>query len=586
MIFWKIFICLCLVEFNIILIVAALSEGSSVKTLEDIIEGSKSQNSLADQQNLVFRSNNADNIGNRLQGKHQISFTTKDVDITPFPTNKKRNFREAFENKEAEPIRLPDKFEENNILPQFSTDWGDDLLFFATEWDAFPNYLMGSHPAEIQHNFATALDGLEYSYHDYYLHGFFFLEDNPWLMHQPESFGFQSSINVNGAVETQVPEHQNLEESSLVQNHPLSSLAETEPAAVSAANSCNTLASEVGPTQQQDARELNKEGQSPNEFPENPHTLHVNRDHNISKKIRPPKAQNDVIEEVDLPLVEKQQYKTLRPEEKCILLKQEKLSKNRRSSSKKINEQNHMTKKSKETHEKSKEKKNKTVLRSEKTVKDAIDEFRLKLENLSKSSSSEGSLKLFLETLDKFADNKSSDEYLKASKGIKHEDLNMNAWNPYVELFLADNGIPICQSLLDKLKKFVVEKVNDKVGKNSDELFFKMLYFQTKENLEQNFYILPHQLKKFYNYRNSNFKVKNLGLQNVPKNWNYYSDHISKKICEAINWIPWKEFSKCDSNVELYEKREIYLKDKRTKKFGVNYGKLPRWRKGFARKFP
>ncbi|CAH7675729.1 hypothetical protein PPACK8108_LOCUS10761 [Phakopsora pachyrhizi] len=397
-------------------------------------------------------------------------------------------------------------------------------------------------------------------------------------MHQPESFGFQSSINVNGAVETQVPEHQNLEESSLVQNHPLSSLAETEPAAVSAANSCNTLASEVGPTQQQDARELNKEGQSPNEFPENPHTLHVNRDHNISKKIRPPKAQNDVIEEVDLPLVEKQQYKTLRPEEKCILLKQEKLSKNRRSSSKKINEQNHMTKKSKETHEKSKEKKNKTVLRSEKTVKDAIDEFRLKLENLSKSSSSEGSLKLFLETLDKFADNKSSDEYLKASKGIKHEDLNMNAWNPYVELFLADNGIPICQSLLDKLKKFVVEKVNDKVGKNSDELFFKMLYFQTKENLEQNFYILPHQLKKFYNYRNSNFKVKNLGLQNVPKNWNYYSDHISKKICEAINWIPWKEFSKCDSNVELYEKREIYLKDKRTKKFGVNYGKLPRVR--------
>ncbi|KAI8442734.1 hypothetical protein BY996DRAFT_6511146 [Phakopsora pachyrhizi] len=448
MIFRKAFVYLCLVALDIISTNANFSKVTKVKTLGDIAEDSRSQNSLDSRCNLVSYSENAPHIEKKSQVEHQTNLNAKNAEITLFATNKKQNFREALENEEDKQTQPLDSVQANEISPHFSTDWGDDLMFFATEWDAFPTYSMESHPAEIQHYFATALNGLEHSYRDYYLNGNFFLEDNSWLMHQPESFGFQSSINVNGAVETQVPEHQNLEESSLVQNLPLSSLAETEPATVSAANSCNTLAGDVGSTQQQDARELNKEGQSSNEFPENPYTLHFNRDHNISKIIRPSKAKNDVIEEVDLPLVEKQQYKTLRPEEKCILLKQEKLSKNRRSSSKKLGAQNHMIKKSAENNEKSKEKKSKTVLWSEITVKEAIDEFQLKLEDLRKSSLSKGSLKLFMETLDNFADNKSSDEYLKSSKGIKQEDLNMYARNPFVKLFLADNAIPICQSLL------------------------------------------------------------------------------------------------------------------------------------------
>ncbi|CAH7675790.1 expressed protein [Phakopsora pachyrhizi] len=356
----------------------------------------------------------------------------------------------------------------------------------------------------------------------------------------------------------------------------MKNLVETEPTDVSEGTSFNTLASNFGITPQEEARELYKEGQRSNEIVEGSSSLHFNHDPNISQKIRPLKAQDDVIKVLELPLIQKQKNQKLSPEDKFIIEK-ETLLKKKQSSSKAVLMPIHMIKNSIEKHAKFKKNKRKTSTVSENKLKDAIDEFRLKLEYLGKSSSSEGSLNLFLETMDKFADNISTDNYQKSRKGINTEDSKMYSQKHIIKSFLAHNAIPISQSLADDLKKAFVA-LNDKGDKYSDQLFFEMINYQTKENLDQNFYLLPYQLSKFFNYRNSNFKAKNLVLDKVPKNWNYYSDHLAKKICTALNLVPWEDFFTCDSKVEIFEKRQFYLKDRRTGKFGVTYGKLPNLR--------
>ncbi|KAI8448856.1 hypothetical protein BY996DRAFT_6469031 [Phakopsora pachyrhizi] len=247
--------------------------GWKVKTLGNV-------ESLGNQCNLISHTKNSSQVQKQSHVEHQINLNAKNVDITLLAVNKKRNFKEALENKEAKPAQLPDNVQANVISPHYSTDWREDLMLFATEWDAFPTYLMESHPAEIQHNFDTLLNGLEHSYHDYYLQGSSFWENEPWLIHQPESFGSQSGISVNDAAETQVPEHQNLGESSLADNQPLSSLVETLPTDVSARTSYSTLASNFGPTQQEKTRALNEKAQSSNEIFESPHMLNLSRNSN------------------------------------------------------------------------------------------------------------------------------------------------------------------------------------------------------------------------------------------------------------------------------------------------------------------
>ncbi|KAI8459176.1 hypothetical protein BY996DRAFT_6593439 [Phakopsora pachyrhizi] len=254
--------------------------GWKVKTLGNVVQGSRSQESLGNQCNLISHTKNSSQVQKQSHVEHQINLNAKSVDITLLAVNMKRNFKEALENKEAKPAQLPDNVQANVISPHYSTDWGEDLMLFATEWDAFPTYLMESHPAEIQHNFDTSLNGLEHSYHDYYLQGSSFWENEPWLIHQPESFGSQSGISVNDAAETQVPEHQNLGESSLADNQPLSSLVETVPTDVSARTCYSILASNFGPTQQEKTRALNEKAQSSNEIFESPHMLNLSRDSN------------------------------------------------------------------------------------------------------------------------------------------------------------------------------------------------------------------------------------------------------------------------------------------------------------------
>ncbi|KAI8447118.1 hypothetical protein BY996DRAFT_7741916, partial [Phakopsora pachyrhizi] len=436
--------------------------------------------------------------------------------------------------------------------------------------------MMESHPAEIQHNFDTALNGLEHSYHDYYLQGSSFWENDPWLIHQPESFGPQSGISVNDAAETQVPEHQNLGESSLADNQPLSSLVETVPTDVSAGTSYSTLASNFGPNQQEKTRALNEKGQSSNEIFESPHMLNLSRDPNIFKKNRPSKAQKDIVEIEDLPFKGKQRPRTLSADEKYAAEK-EALLKSRPSSSKAPGGKSHRIAKNIKDHGKKKKKYREKVPPSEKALIDAIDEFKLNLVELRGSSSSKSSLNLFLETMDKIADNKSIEDFPKSRKVINQQYLKLYTQKPYFKSFLANSGIPICQSLLNELQKSI-EKSNDEGGKNSDYFFFKATNGQIKRNFDQNLYILPHQVSLFFNAKKYDFKVENIVLEKVPCNWNYYTDHLSKTFCTAIKMIPWKELFISDKEIDLFEKREMYMKYRKLKRFGVDYGRLPSMR--------
>ncbi|KAI8444924.1 hypothetical protein BY996DRAFT_8036923 [Phakopsora pachyrhizi] len=573
MIFRKALMFLCLVALKSLSTSATFSKGSKIKSLEDIAEGSRSKNPFCSQDNLISRTKSTSHIEEQSQAKH-CSFPDKNVDITPIGANNKRSFKEAFESRDAKSNNLPDCLEENRFTPNFLTGQGD-VMFSATELDDFTTYLTDTHPAEMQHNFATALDGLEHSYHDYYLQGNYMWENNPWLIVQPESLGSQSSICLNGAAETQVPEHRNFGEPSLVNNQPLSSLIETEPKAVPEESTYDAAASNFRPTHEGEVRESDKEGRSLNEFFETPHLLDFNHDPIISKKFSPSKAKKDVFEKEDLQVLEKQLSWKLGPGEKFIIENKE-LLQSRPSSSKSPGRQIHKI--TKNTKENAKEKKKiNTVSRSRSSLKNAMNEFKLKLRELSGSSLFKGSLNLFLETMDNFADNNPTKNYTNSRKRIKPQDLKIYSQNSHAVSFLADSVNPICQSLLYELQKSI-KNCDDKIGKKSDLFFFELINEQIKRNFDQNLYIFPHQVALFFNVGSSDFKVENLVLERPPSNWNYYSDHIAKKICMSVKLIPWKELSTSDSKVDVFDKREIYAKHKRIKGYNVDYGRLPRMR--------
>ncbi|CAH7676340.1 expressed protein [Phakopsora pachyrhizi] len=513
MVFRKAVIYLCLGALKILSTNAAFSKSNDIKTLDDIAEGSMPENPFFSQDNFISCTKNTSQIEKQSQAEGYINFPDKNAVITQFVANNKRDFKETLENREAKPVHSPVNLEEHKLTPSIVTDQVDDLMFFATELDDFPTYLMEFHPAEIQPNSATASDGLELSYHDYHLQDNDFGENNSWLINQSEPLGFQSSTVLNGAAEIPVPEHQNLGAPSLDNNQLFCSLFEAEPTAVSEENTYNAWASNFGPTLHEEARESYKEGQISNESIENLHSLNFNYDSNILK-IGLSKAQNDVFELEDLPVLEKQLSQTLSPGEKYII-ENESLLKSRRSHSKAPGRQSRKI--TKNTKDKEEEEKNiKTASRSENSLKNVMDEFKLKLGDLSESSSSKGSLNLFLKTIDNFADNMSTEDCRKSRKRIKLQHLEIYSQKSLVSLFL--------------------------------------------------------------NVGNSDFKVENLDLEKAPTNRNYYSDHLAKKICMAIKLIPWKELSISDRKLEIFEKREIYTQHKRVKRFDVNYGRLPRMR--------
>ncbi|CAH7676404.1 expressed protein [Phakopsora pachyrhizi] len=574
MVFRKAVIYLCLGALKILSTNAAFSKSNDIKTLDDIAEGSMPENPFFSQDNFISCTKNTSQIEKQSQAEGYINFPDKNAVITQFVANNKRDFKETLENREAKPVHSPVNLEEHKLTPSIVTDQVDDLMFFATELDDFPTYLMEFHPAEIQPNSATASDGLELSYHDYHLQDNDFGENNSWLINQSEPLGFQSSTVLNGAAEIPVPEHQNLGAPSLDNNQLFCSLFEAEPTAVSEENTYNAWASNFGPTLHEEARESYKEGQISNESIENLHSLNFNYDSNILK-IGLSKAQNDVFELEDLPVLEKQLSQTLSPGEKYII-ENESLLKSRRSHSKAPGRQSRKI--TKNTKDKEEEEKNiKTASRSENSLKNVMDEFKLKLGDLSESSSSKGSLNLFLKTIDNFADNMSTEDCRKSRKRIKLQHLEIYSQKSLVASFLADSGIPICQSLLNKLINSI-KKRDEKFGQKSDFFFFELINDQIKRNFDQNLYIFPHQVSLFLNVGNSDFKVENLDLEKAPTNRNYYSDHLAKKICMAIKLIPWKELSISDRKLEIFEKREIYTQHKRVKRFDVNYGRLPRMR--------
>ncbi|CAH7686280.1 hypothetical protein PPACK8108_LOCUS20906 [Phakopsora pachyrhizi] len=510
--YWKAIIQLWFLASKIIPTNSALSKGSPVKTLEDIAKGSRSQNSLHSQCEIISRKNNIPPlIDKESTVDHHIELLAKDQDITTVDINNKRKFKEAFENGESRPVKLPDNVKETNFLPQFSSDWGDDLMFFAAEWDDFPTYTMDSRSAEIQYDFANALEGSEYSYYDYYLQNNFLWSNDDVLMPQDESVGAITEGPTEGsskeAAETQVPEHENLGKPSMPPvNLPLNSLTGTETKAGSSGISHSALLDNFGLNQLVESNEFDREVQSSNTIFENPQLFHLEEDSDNKKDL----------------------FKT---------------------------------------------KKMKMMGVKKKSFEDAIYEYELKLKDLSKSEDKKTPLSLFLEIIDKFADDESPNYDLEKKLGFKQDDLNRYNQNPFIRTFFGNFEIPIFKSQFVDLQK-AYRTVNGDESEESLQMFFDMIYSQININNDESFYIRKSQIKFFFYPKNFDFKVENKILKKVLNGRSYYADQLANYLGSESNLIPWKSLSTSDNKLEIFEQREFYLKNKRISLFGVNYGVL------------
>ncbi|CAH7670844.1 expressed protein, partial [Phakopsora pachyrhizi] len=576
--YWKAIIQLWFLASKIIPTNSALSKGSPVKTLEDIAKGSRSQNSLHSQCEIISRKNNIPPlIDKESTVDHHIELLAKDQDITTVDINNKRKFKEAFENGESRPVKLPDNVKETNFLPQFSSDWGDDLMFFAAEWDDFPTYTMDSRSAEIQYDFANALEGSEYSYYDYYLQNNFLWSNDDVLMPQDESVGAITEGPTEGsskeAAETQVPEHENLGKPSMPPvNLPLNSLTGTETKAGSSGISHSALLDNFGLNQLVESNEFDREVQSSNTIFENPQLFHLEEDSDSSQKIRTEKKRKKKKEKIDLSILEKQKsHETLHSGEKDRSLKK-KIKKFRKISStifvKKDNTVSEIDKK-----DLFKTKKMKMMGVKKKSFEDAIYEYELKLKDLSKSEDKKTPLSLFLEIIDKFADDESPNYDLEKKLGFKQDDLNRYNQNPFIRTFFGNFEIPIFKSQFVDLQK-AYRTVNGDESEESLQMFFDMIYSQININNDESFYIRKSQIKFFFYPKNFDFKVENKILKKVLNGRSYYADQLANYLGSESNLIPWKSLSTSDNKLEIFEQREFYLKNKRISLFGVNYGVL------------
>ncbi|CAH7674353.1 hypothetical protein PPACK8108_LOCUS9263 [Phakopsora pachyrhizi] len=548
---------LCLAVFKTLSTNAALLNGSPAKILEDIAEAPRYQTPISTQYDLVSHANIDPRKEKQSQVDLQVNFLVSNAEITPVSISNKRNFDEALKNEEAGSMKSPESVKKKKT-PQLSSDWGDDLLFFTTEWDVFPNYSMESHYAEIDYDVATEFGGLEHRYQDYY---------DLQKIFEPASLESLSRINLCGASETQVTKHQNLGEMSFTLNLPHNSLTGTKPRAGLAVNSDCTLAGNYRLTHQGEAGELNREGQS--EMFKNPQTFHFNRDPDNKRKTRTEKIKSKKNRKLNVKILEKHGMENSS--------KAKGLSQSSKSSSK-VFEQNTGKIQIKATNERSKVKGKKleTISGQEKSLEDILDEFKLQLEDLRRSSSTETELSLFLKTIDSYADNKSANLDLKKKKKLNQENLNIFFRRPFIKSFLSCSEIPIGRSIFFKLHD-AYKKRNDKGGKYSNDVFFKLINDQVNVNSGESFYVLDSQVKSFFGFKYSDFKVKSPYLEKAStiKNNNYYADQLAKTFGKSIKFIPWEVVFPAKDKIKLFQKRETIMKSKGIGKFVANYGILP-----------
>ncbi|CAH7690070.1 hypothetical protein PPACK8108_LOCUS25309 [Phakopsora pachyrhizi] len=203
MFFWKAIIYLYLLACKYLSTNAAFSKISPIKDFVDVVEGSRSRNPFSSQCKLV---------------PHTSYTTTIEYpDINPTASNNERNFKDEIQNGEGRSMQLHDRLNEPNLSIPFLSDWGDDLMFFATEWDVYPAYSMESYLAGIQYDLAAALESTVHNYHDHYIQNNVLWENNHSLLQQDETLGARSRIGStsSGVAESQPSEHQSFGLSSL-----------------------------------------------------------------------------------------------------------------------------------------------------------------------------------------------------------------------------------------------------------------------------------------------------------------------------------------------------------------------------------
>ncbi|CAH7666921.1 hypothetical protein PPACK8108_LOCUS1285 [Phakopsora pachyrhizi] len=570
MIFLEAIIYCCLLALEISSTNTAFSGGSPVKTLEDIFERSISQKPSCNKYPYLLHTNDTPPpLEKKPQVEFHFSLLPKNQDLNQTPQDNKRNFQEAFENAESRPRKLSNIDREHYFSPQISSDHGD----FASERDSFSTYTMKSHSSYVENDYASALKDSEHSYYNRFLRDKYISEYNHGLIHQSEPSSASNRIISNGARENQLREHQSLGESRLPLNIDPNISFTPETKADLAGDSFNALANNFRLTQQEEARELNGEVQSSKKKIESTHLIQFKHSHKISQRTRTRETNKNLIDKEELPLSVKPKSQTFYSE-KSDKFDEIVLAPGSQSSLKVPERQNNTPRKNrKKGLLKDKGKSIKEVFGKKKSLKDVVKEYKFKLQDLSMQSSKKSPLSFFLETIDYYADNESS-EYVPKKKKVSNPDYwKLCYQNPLIESFLGQINFPISQSQFNELDKAYKER-NGEECRGLNHIFFKSIYDQINKNCDKNFYIVHQQEKDFFTFYAYDFKVVSETLNKIRKNRNYYSDQLANYLGEAINFFPWKVVSNLENRQEIFEQREFYLKSKNFNTSGLNYGAI------------
>ncbi|KAI8454915.1 hypothetical protein BY996DRAFT_6413536 [Phakopsora pachyrhizi] len=618
MFFWKAIIYLYLLACKYLSTNAAFSKISPIKDFVDVVEGSRSRNPFSSQCKLV---------------PHTSYTTTIEYpDINPTASNNERNFKDEIQNGEGRSMQLHDRLNEPNLSIPFLSDWGDDLMFFATEWDVYPAYSMESYLAGIQYDLAAALESTVHNYHDHYIQNNVLWENNHSLLQQDETLGARSRIgstssgvaesqpsehqsfglsslptqleatsglngevkssneihaavslydlvrtDSSGAAESLVSEHKNFEQTSLSGIQPLKNFIKAGSTAGFVDSSYNTFENDFILTQQRETSELDGEGRSSNEIYENLYSLNFNRDPNSSHKNSTRKKNKNQIEEKDQLIIEKKKTQMLYSGSKDKLEEMDSTESSQSSNLKvSANKTSMARKKIKKGQLKVEGKKIMKTTGKRKSLKDTIGEYKLKVDVLSNSSPYKTPFSLFLEIMDNHADNESSRHDPEKDFLLNPENLERSSRNSFIKSFLGDSEFPICQPLFDKLNESYKERNRgeDMEGIYSHRLFFKSIHDQVVKNCDKKFYIRDNQLQFFFNLINYNYKFESEHLKKISKKRNYCAEKLANYLGGATTLIPWSSISTFNNRVDIFEKREYYQKKRRIAKFGVNYGTI------------
>ncbi|KAI8453180.1 hypothetical protein BY996DRAFT_6596829 [Phakopsora pachyrhizi] len=319
-------------------------------------EGARTENLFSSQNNLATLANFTPHMEKQSQAEHRINLLSTNEDVTPHSLNNKRNYKEAFEMRDARTGQPYDIVKEPSFSPPSLSDWGDDLMFSATEWDVYPTYSIDSHSAGTHNNLASALVGLEHDYHDYYPQKVFSWENNLEWMPQP------------GAVESLVLEKHYFGESL---------------------NNIRLL-------KQEEPRELQEKRNSDDVFG-NSHSFHFKQNFDVFQNSRTAVPQNNIIEEPDLQILEKELPQILYLGKKNHLEKKDVLQRSQSSSNVAVRRP-HTIRNNANYQSVDNENKIENFSGAKKILRDVINNFKQQLKGLGISS-------LFLETSDKYADN-------------------------------------------------------------------------------------------------------------------------------------------------------------------------------------